>query len=82
MHIRALDVVELSLVWPRRVEDNKPITLPDLDKSQLFDKDLNSEQIQAVANVLHGTSGRVPFLLFGAFGTGKSKTVLEMIKQV
>eukprot|EP00698_Gefionella_okellyi_P006805 TRINITY_DN1633_c0_g1_i3.p1 TRINITY_DN1633_c0_g1~~TRINITY_DN1633_c0_g1_i3.p1 ORF type:complete len:960 (+),score=166.97 TRINITY_DN1633_c0_g1_i3:272-3151(+) len=49
---------------------------------QLFDTQLNDEQRAAVCNIVNGTMGAVPYLVFGPPGTGKTKTMVEAILQV
>ncbi|RKO84949.1 hypothetical protein BDK51DRAFT_32659, partial [Blyttiomyces helicus] len=45
-------------------------------------RNLNEEQLLAVKNVVQHTNGRVPYLIFGPPGTGKTKTLIEAIMQV
>lgn len=42
----------------------------------------NSEQVEFLMNVLNRQNKQIPFLLFGPFGTGKTKCLVELIKQV
>ena len=42
----------------------------------------NPEQRDAVSNIVGGSSGRAPYLIFGPPGTGKTTTLVEAIKQV
>ncbi|KAK3895504.1 hypothetical protein Pcinc_000785 [Petrolisthes cinctipes] len=42
----------------------------------------NPEQIQAVRNIVSGTSLPAPYIVFGPPGTGKTVTIVEAIKQV
>lgn len=42
----------------------------------------NKEQIQAIRNIVTGTSMPAPYIVFGPPGTGKTVTVVEAIKQV
>lgn len=42
----------------------------------------NPEQVQAVKNIVTGSSRPAPYLIFGPPGTGKTVTVVEAIKQV
>ena len=42
----------------------------------------NPEQLQAVIQILSGSSHPHPYLLFGPPGTGKTVTLAEAIKQV
>ena len=52
--------------------------------ARFYDKDLesNAEQRKAVENIVSGTSGSAPYIIFGPPGTGKTKTTVEAIKQV
>lgn len=44
--------------------------------------DVNDEQRSAIENILKRTSHPFPYILFGAPGTGKTKTLVEAIAQV
>lgn len=56
----------------------------NLSEVELFDKSIykNKEQLQAVSHISAGSSGRLPYILFGPPGTGKTVTFVEAIKQV
>ena len=53
-----------------------------LNSRTFYDRDLNSEQEQAVQKILSGSSRPAPYLVFGPPGTGKTVTLVEAIKQV
>ena len=48
----------------------------------LFDRTLNAEQVAAVRNMCGGSARRVPYLLFGPPGTGKTTTLVEAVLQM
>lgn len=77
MH-RALDVVKLDLLWPKQIGDYNKSHV----KIEPFDSALNKEQLLAVRCIVGKNHGNIPFLLFGARGTGKSRTLVEAIKQI
>ena len=55
----------------------------ELELSYYDDKVANNpEQVQAVTAIVAGRSGRVPYLVFGPPGTGKTVTLVEAIRQV
>ncbi|EME83266.1 uncharacterized protein MYCFIDRAFT_116328, partial [Pseudocercospora fijiensis CIRAD86] len=47
-----------------------------------FDDELNHEQLKAVHTVLREKYGRLPYLISGPPGTGKTKTVVEIALQL
>ncbi|XP_022790553.1 putative helicase mov-10-B.1 [Stylophora pistillata] len=59
----------------RRGEINKEVSF-------FYDRNLNSEQEQAVQKIVSGSSRPAPYLVFGPPGTGKTVTLVEAIKQV
>ena len=50
--------------------------------SFFYDRNLNSEQKQAVQKIVSGSSRPAPYLVFGPPGTGKTVTLVEAIKLV
>ena len=48
----------------------------------LFDRTLNAEQVASVRNMCGGSARRVPYLLFGPPGTGKTTTLVEAVLQM
>eukprot|EP01117_Protostelium_nocturnum_P012534 TRINITY_DN4618_c0_g2_i4.p1 TRINITY_DN4618_c0_g2~~TRINITY_DN4618_c0_g2_i4.p1 ORF type:complete len:1138 (+),score=362.50 TRINITY_DN4618_c0_g2_i4:190-3603(+) len=84
MH-RALTSAKIDIIWPEK----KPLVnaAPNWkSKNEIDWKDVevsrNEEQAHAVLSVVNRAHGDIPFLLFGAFGCGKSRTLLEMIIQI
>ena len=53
-----------------------------LNFRSFYDRDLNSEQQQAVQKILSGSSRPAPYLVFGPPGTARTVTLVEAIKQV
>ena len=72
-----------SLIFPSR--DDKP---PERESSRarrsirLFNDNLNQEQRDAVAMAMHKGAHVAPYVIFGPPGTGKTSTIVEIIKQV
>jgi len=59
-------------------------TTSTLSSLKCYDRKIetNAEQYSAVQNIVSGSSGRCPYLVFGPPGTGKTVTMVEAIKQV
>lgn len=82
MH-RAIDNADFNLIWPEELKDSVRKGPPvDLRSLQFFDKDLNADQKQFILQILNNSNGNVPFLLFGPFGTGKTRTLSELVRQL
>lgn len=86
MH-HATEKVELDVVWPDW-DGSREVNKNDIpfDKIQLFDSAIaqNERQLRAIHSALNKRwqKKKVPFLLFGPFGTGKTKTLVELIQQI
>lgn len=86
MH-HATENVELDVVWPEWDGTKEP-TKYDIpyEKINLFDSAIakNERQLRAIHSALNKRyqKKKVPFLLFGPFGTGKTKTLVELILQI
>eukprot|EP00878_Enallax_costatus_P003269 GHUV01003472.1.p1 GENE.GHUV01003472.1~~GHUV01003472.1.p1 ORF type:complete len:563 (+),score=190.19 GHUV01003472.1:2226-3914(+) len=87
MH-EALDVAQRGAVAGARSEIllPRPDAKGDLSKCAgimvWFNKQLNPEQQSAVSCVVGGTAGRLPFIIWGPPGTGKTSTLVEAAAQV
>ena len=42
----------------------------------------NEEQMTAIRQIVAGSSGTAPYIVFGPPGTGKTVTMVEAIKQI
>lgn len=83
MH-RATERVELDVVWPDREGSNEEnIEIPQIHINDAVIAQ-NKRQVAAIHSALkkHWQRHKVPFLLFGPFGTGKTKTLVELIQQI
>ena len=69
----------IEVLFPKN--EQKSNDFLKVDSINLFNNQLNSEQIKAVERIMKLNSPH-PFILFGPPGTGKSKTMIESIKQV
>ena len=85
MH-RAVDSTPLDLVWP--VEIGKEIHGPAGDRAQIeaaaerleVPKEMSTQQRFVIASLLARSHGKAPYLLFGPFGTGKTRTLTEYLR--
>ncbi|KAL8681478.1 MAG: hypothetical protein Q9186_002424 [Xanthomendoza sp. 1 TL-2023] len=75
--------------WLRRMlfpNDSDGVTQRSLPqgtfKRSWFDRHLNHEQRKAVDGVLSRSYGNIPFLVHGPPGTGKTKTMVEIVTQM
>ena len=61
-----------------------PDNIPHLPDIRCFNQlvERNEKQLSAVKNILAGTSGQCPYIVFGPPGTGKTVTLVEAVKQV
>ena len=56
--------------------------IPSITPSRtFFNRNLNDQQKQAVENVC-SSKGEAPFIIFGPLGTGKTETIVEVIRQM
>ncbi|KAL8927036.1 MAG: hypothetical protein Q9208_002581 [Pyrenodesmia sp. 3 TL-2023] len=51
-------------------------------KRSWFDRNLNYEQKKAIDAIVAGTYGSIPFMINGPPGTGKTKTMVELVTQL
>ncbi|KAL1500036.1 hypothetical protein AB1Y20_012713 [Prymnesium parvum] len=80
MH-RAVDDVLMSVVWPEEIPegDAAPLQLSSEYEGKL-PPEMSDQQRSVVEALMRGTHGTAPFLLFGPFGTGKTRTLNEFLK--
>lgn len=76
---RAIDCANIDLVWPQEAH---PPPSKSIKISKYFDNRLDQTQKYAVEAFVSGYNRNVPFLLFGPFGTGKTRTVIEIVNQL
>mmetsp|Transcript_8990 Transcript_8990/g.19499 ORF Transcript_8990/g.19499 Transcript_8990/m.19499 type:complete len:748 (-) Transcript_8990:97-2340(-) len=67
------DLHDARLCRPRLQGGNQPL--------DLFNRQLNPEQVRAVTSILDGVARIVPYVLFGPPGTGKTTTLVEVMMQ-
>merc|ERR1719318_232311 len=82
MH-RALVLSSNSQIEARLFPSSVSVDQDDLEL-KCFNRKIedNPEQLTAVKNIVRGTSGAAPYIVFGPPGTGKTVTIVEAIKQI
>ena len=87
MH-RAVDDTQLSVAWPEppvltsAADADDAAAIAAAVGALVVESELNDSQRSVVARLLRRTHGGAPFLLFGPFGTGKTRTLVEYVKQL
>jgi hypothetical protein len=72
-----------SMLFPTEADCEEQSNLnPGIFKRPFFDKELNYEQKKAIENVCSQNYGSLPFLISGPPGTGKTKTLVEIARQL
>ena len=72
-----------SMIFPAKDDGMVQTSLNNLHNAKwFFDKALNYEQAKAIQTVLENHYGRIPYLISGPPGTGKTKTIVEMTLQI
>ena len=83
MH-RAIDEVGLDVVWPTKA--TQPLSQDQMRELDAYaasldlPDEMNDQQRFTVASLLRKDHGSTPFLLYGPFGTGKTRTLIEFLK--
>ncbi|KAL8713790.1 MAG: hypothetical protein Q9220_002317 [cf. Caloplaca sp. 1 TL-2023] len=71
------------MLFPNDTDGVMQRTLPPgVFKRSWFDRNLNHEQKKAIDGVLTRVYGSIPFLINGPPGTGKTKTIVEIVTQM
>ncbi|KAJ3047080.1 hypothetical protein HK097_000254 [Rhizophlyctis rosea] len=70
--------IDMQLAFPSE-PPQPPRTLPTIGAGA---RDFNKEQVQAIQHIVLHSHGRLPYIIFGPPGTGKTKTLVESIIQV
>jgi hypothetical protein len=80
---RSIDNIDMDLFWPTSIPEHVPkkYSVETLRWTDMKMK-ANPEQSEAIVNMLNGTNGTAPYLIFGPFGTGKTRCLVEYAKQV
>ena len=86
MH-RAVDDALLESVWPAQLSPETPEMKAAVDEalSKMTSPsltELNEPQRKVIAQLLTRTHGSAPYLMFGPFGTGKTRTLIEFLRQL
>jgi hypothetical protein len=87
VHHTAVENVDLDVVWPdSSLSPLKPEKKIDITPSALADRNIegNATQFNTVKLGLNSRTfdQNIPLLVFGPFGTGKTKTLVELVYQV
>ena len=82
MH-RAIDDTHLDVVWPTvssARDANWQLQHDAYAETLDLPSEMNVQQRSVVASLLRREHGSAPFLLYGPFGTGKTRTLTEFLK--
>ena len=86
MH-RAVDDTQLESVWPSQLSEEAPEMKAAVDEAlakmtSASLAELNEPQRKVIAQLLTRTHGSAPYLMFGPFGTGKTRTLIEFLRKL
>lgn len=83
MH-RAVDEVILDLAYPQTPPFTEPVDTLTKEIHEIAARlpctELNAQQRAVIARLLRAPGAPAPFLLFGPFGTGKTRTLTEYLR--
>ena len=80
----SIDAVNIQRLFPHQMSVQYNLWNPrgQFTREALLDKQLDDDQLAVVTNILEPAMSRVPSVVLGPFGCGKTRTLMEVVAQL